>query len=50
MKIILLVLHIICAVLFGVNAVVNTNIFSMIASILWSICIGMDITQLIYDD
>lgn len=53
-KIILLTLHIICAILFGITTVISTNmlsaIFSMIASIIWSVCVGMDIAQLIYNN
>lgn len=51
-KIVLLILHIVCAILFGITTVISTNmlsaIFSMIASIMWSVCVGMDIAQLIY--
>lgn len=53
MKIALLVLHIVCAILFGICAVISTNMISeighIIASIAWSVCVGMDIVQLIYE-
>lgn len=53
MKIVLLVLHIVCAVLFGVNAVMTTDmlraILSTINSVLWGVCIGVDIVRLICD-
>lgn len=51
MKIVLMVLHIVCAVVFGVCAIMNTNmvgaILNMVASVLWSICAGMDVAQMI---
>ncbi|MBO5828832.1 MAG: hypothetical protein J6R59_10345 [Paludibacteraceae bacterium] len=51
MKIALLVLHIVAAIFFGVCAVINTNIVTescyVFASAMWSICIGMDIANLI---
>ena len=54
MKITLLVLHIVCAILFGVCAIINTNMISeigyIIAAIAWSVCVGMDIAQLIYKE
>ena len=47
MKVVLLTLDIVCAIFFGINTVISTNvlsaIFSMIASILWSICVGMGV-------
>ena len=51
--VILLILHIVCAILFGicaVNATDTTNeILNTITCALWSVCIGMDIIQLIYN-
>ncbi len=53
MKIALLVLHIVCAILFGICAIINTNmvaaILYMIASVAWSITVGLDIADLIYN-
>jgi hypothetical protein len=53
MKITVLILHIVCAVLFGACAVIHTNMISealnILASISWSICIGMDIENIIND-
>ena len=53
MKVVLLTLDIICAIFFGMNTVISTNvlsaIFSMIASILWSVCVGMGVAGLILD-
>lgn len=52
MKIVLLVLHIICTVLFGICAVINTNMVAaslyMIASIVWGVNVGIDIVLLIF--
>ena len=54
MRITLLILHIVCAILFGVSAVINTNMIleasNILASIAWSVCVGMDIAQIIDDD
>lgn len=53
MKVIMLILHIICVILFGIHAVNATNMTAQISYTIsvamWSICIGMDISQLIYD-
>ena len=49
-----LILHIICAILFGVCAIIETSMISStlytIATIMWSICIGIDIMRIKYDD
>ena len=49
-----LILHIICAVLGGINAVISTNmtveILNIISIIMWSIMAGMDIVELIHKD
>lgn len=54
MKIATLILHIVCAVLFGVCAVTDTSMISsilyMIASIIWSVNIGIDIAHFTFDD
>ena len=54
MKIVLLTLDTVCAIFFGINTVISTNmlsaIFSMIASIMWSVCIGMCVAGLILDN
>ena len=54
MKIALLVLHIFCAIALGACAVINTNmvaeIFYILASISWSVCVGIDITNLLDKD
>jgi hypothetical protein len=53
MRISLLVLHIICAILFGAASIINTNIVTsiiyMIASVAWGVNVGMDIALLHYE-
>ena len=53
MKIVLLILHIICAVLMGICAITTPHIVSKIVYTLtcslWSVCVGMGITRLIFD-
>ena len=50
-KVTMLILHIVCAILFGVGAIVNPNIIAAtldtLACALWSVCIGLDIAMLI---
>ena len=52
MKITLLILHITCAILFGVAAVTASHPLASslytLSAMAWSVCVGMDITQLIY--
>lgn len=54
MKISLLVLHIVCAIMFTVCAVISPNIASSIlfttSSVLWGVLVGMDISKLILDN
>ena len=54
MKVVILILHIVSAILFGICAV---NVTSMTAKILytiscaiWSVCVGMDIVNVIEDN
>lgn len=51
MKISLLVLHVVCAIMFSVCAIINTNIVASIlftiSSVLWGVVVGMDISKLI---
>jgi hypothetical protein len=53
-KIILLVLHILCAVAFGAASVIanemSSRIMHMITSTLWSMYVGMDIADLIFNE
>lgn len=53
MKVVMLILHIACVILFGICAVnatnMTTSILYTISVAMWSICIGMDIHQLIDD-
>ena len=53
MKIVLLILHIICAVLMGIGAIIAPHILPRIlytlTCSLWSVCAGMSITRLIFD-
>ena len=50
MKITLLILHIACAIICGITAVTASNplggSISTLAAMLWSVCVGMDITQI----
>lgn len=54
MKIALLILHIAAAICFGVCAVINTSIINeslyVFSSAMWSICIGLDIAGLIFNN
>ena len=47
MKVAILILHIFCAVLFGISAIIQENIvreiFNTLACMCWSICVGADI-------
>lgn len=53
MKVVILILHIVSVILFGICAVNATNmtakILYTISVAMWSICVGMDIFQLIDD-
>ena len=47
LSIVFFVLHIAFAVLCGIYAVKNVDNWWMITSILWSVCVGLDIAELI---
>ena len=51
MKVTVLILNIICAILFGIGALINaltaTGIIYLIATIIWSVNVGMSISRLI---
>lgn len=53
MRIVLLIVHIICAVLMGICAIIAPHIVPKIlytlTCSLWSVCVGMGITRLIFD-
>lgn len=49
-----LILHIACAIIFGITAVTASNplgaSISTLAAMAWSVCVGMDIAHMSYDD
>lgn len=51
-EIILLILHIMCVLCFGIRAIIagseNIKISSMICTLIWAVCVGLDIAKIIF--